>query len=140
MHGSLYWRVIITSKLLYDFFSQKDFEEFIRQYPGEFVRGFFDSEGSCSISKGAVQLIARSSKKEALILVHQALKSLEINSYVRGPYRNNNGNNMYWLTVPSGYFQREGRRTNIKKFQDKVGFAIRRKMESLVKATNSSIP
>lgn len=75
--------------MLVDFLSQplSGLDRFIRPYPAQFVRGFFDAEGSAVVSVGrngqlSLRLEASNNKAIMLQYVQLQLRHLEIDSRI----------------------------------------------------------
>ncbi|CUX77283.1 Similar to intein-encoded homing endonucleases [Thermococcus chitonophagus] len=133
------WVVEATSKELYMFLtgSREKLFEVARRWPVEFLRGFFDSEGSVSISKKNPQkasITADNYDKDVLEFCRELLEGMAIHSTVylarkkgtkvviRGQeYRYTS--DLYRISIH--------RRRSVAMFAELVGFTIPRKQERL---------
>jgi intein-encoded DNA endonuclease-like protein len=67
------WIAVAYSKMLYDFLHKKELEKFkpiVERYPAEFIRGFYDSEGSLDC-RGVISI--RNKSLEILQYIHDLL-------------------------------------------------------------------
>ncbi len=78
------WCVEVTNKDLYMFLSRPKEKLFniVRTYPREFLRGFFDSEGSAIVYQNRARVEASNYDLEILELCRELLKEFEINSKI----------------------------------------------------------
>ena len=131
------WYVEATSKGLFRFLvgPRDRLFEVARAYPREFLRGFFDSEGSAVVSKSRVKVLASNYDIEVLRLCQNLLEGLGIHSkiyktkhkgqpvVIRGKqYRYNS--DLFTLTI--------NRKESVYRYTREVGFSISRKQNKLL--------
>ncbi|WP_297495878.1 LAGLIDADG family homing endonuclease [Thermococcus sp.] len=131
------WYVEVTSKGLFRFLTgpREGLFEVAKAYPREFLRGFFDSEGSVVVSKGRVKVLASNYDIEVLRLCQNLLEVLGIHSkiyktkhkgqpvVIRGKqYRYNS--DLFTLTI--------NRKESVYRYTREVGFSIPRKQNKLL--------
>lgn len=116
----------ITSKKLYEFLSKplEEHKYFVGKHPSEFIRGFFDSEGSFSLVS-CTHLRACNTNYRLITYIKSLLEELGIflNLYIekrRKPYK-------------AIYNLGTGKKQEIADFKDKIGFTIERKQNLLLK-------
>jgi len=116
-----FWRVTATSKLFYEWYKSlkfKDIEKIAIEYPKEFVRGFYESEGCLSIYKSRkyrytnCKIIICNTKEELINLTKELLKILGFHPTIR---KKNNPlpRKPLWILVL-------GRKAEVKQFLDIV--------------------
>lgn len=133
------WWVEVTNKELFMFLKgpKEQLFEIARVYPREFLRGFFDSEGSVFVDKKdprRTTVVADNYNTEVLKLCKELLRTLGIHStiylvkkkgtkvMIRGQeYQYNN--DLYRISIH--------RKTSVARFAEKIGFSISRKQEKL---------
>ncbi|NJE60974.1 LAGLIDADG family homing endonuclease [Thermococcus sp. 21S7] len=133
------WWVEVTNKELFMFLKgpKEKLFEVGREYPREFLRGFFDSEGSVYVNTKdprRAAVVADHYNTEVLKLCKELLGTLGIHStiylvkkkgtkvMIRGQeYQYNN--DLYRISIH--------RRTSVARFAEKIGFSISRKQEKL---------
>jgi intein-encoded DNA endonuclease-like protein len=132
-----YWIGYINNKGLAKFLSQNTLQNLIpivEKYPEEFVRGFFDAEGTVSLGgrkKKQVKIIAYNNNVELIKLIQKLLlKKFDIDSsiYIHARAGEKRGNaiansNCYALMIC--------RKESVLKFRREIGFSITRKMRKL---------
>ncbi len=131
------WYVEVTSKGLFRFLTEprERLFEVAGAYPREFLKGFFDSEGSAVVSKGRVKVLASNYDIEVLRLCQNLLEGLGIHSkiyktkhkgqlvVIRGKqYRYNS--DLFTLTI--------NRKESVYRYTREVGFSITRKQNKLL--------
>jgi intein-encoded DNA endonuclease-like protein len=136
------WHVDVSSLLLQQFLRRPLEElrptiEHCDECSGAFLRGFFDSEGSMS----GRSLTASNGDLELLAMVTNRLRALSIE--FAGPYLIKEGGDLVmirgklWRRNLNQYYVHI-RARSLKLFQEKVGFCIKRKSDSLALAVNRS--
>lgn len=113
------------SQLLYDFLksSLNEHKMVVDSYPAEFIRGFFDSEGTVRKEGMRALVNAVNTNKEILILIQELLlRKFKIHSTFGITYRAKQGDprkTVYYVGVNS--------KADVGKFRDLIGFSIARK-------------
>lgn len=145
--GKRYYRIEVSNKLLYGFL-KKPFEEhksLIEEFPAQFLRGFFDSEGSvhfkrdkrrkkswrrhivaCNTNLDLLQYICNLLLRRFFILARLYKDRHPVGSVVNGP------NNQLITKRKEMYFLMIMRRNDILHFLKEIGFTIMGKQEKLV--------
>jgi intein-encoded DNA endonuclease-like protein len=114
----------ITSKQFYYFLLKpiSEHHAFIQKNPLDFLRGFFDSEGSFSL-KSCMHLRVGNTNKEIMDYVKKLLdeNGIFLNLYIekRQP------------PLKTFYVLGTGKRSNIQAYNDKIGFTIKEKQKRL---------
>ena len=138
------WCVEAYSKSLYTFLKQpkEKLFEIAREYPKEFLRGFFDSEGSVGWCERHRVLFIDASNydKDVLNFSRDMLESLGIHSKIyktkrKGSIVQIRGQKFQYNS--DLYSLRISRRADVAKFAKIVGFTIKRKMDTLVNALST---
>ncbi|RLF79430.1 DNA endonuclease [Thermococci archaeon] len=133
------WYVESTSKSLYMFLKQpkEKLFEVAREYPKEFLRGFFDSEGHVYVDKNTFRsayIAAYNYDLDVLDFSRELLSSLSIHSKIRVSKRAGT------LVIIRGkeysyksnlYELRIYRIESVRKFATDIGFTIQRKQKKL---------
>jgi len=140
--GNIVWRTVAYSKYLYKFLDSSNIEkhmEVIEEYPYDFLRGFFDSEGSVYVGvsrpsphggRGGhiyIKLLASNTDPQVISLVSNTLETklgIQPHLYLhldRGP----NYKPLFELVIY--------RRADIYKFYNEVGLTIKRKRDLIEK-------
>ena len=131
------WYVEATSKSLFRFLtgSRERLFEVAKAYPREFLRGFFDSEGSAVVSKGRVKVVASNYDIEVLRFCQNLLEGREIHSkiyktkrrgqpvMIRGKQYKYNSD-LFTLTI--------NQKESVYRYTREVGFSIPRKQNKLL--------
>lgn len=110
--------------------------EVARMYPREFLRGFFDSEGSAIVSKNRARIEASNYDLEVLKLCRELLKELDIHSKIYKTKRKGQtavirgetyqySSDLFTLMIY--------RKDSVYKYTADVGFSIKRKQDKLLK-------
>ena len=139
------WHVEASSKSLYKFLSQ-DKEELFKiaeKYPEDFLRGFFDSEGSVFVdSKNPriCRIILGNYDLKLLEFSKDLLDKLDIHSTIyilkkKGTESNIRGEIYYYKD--DFYALSIHRKEAVKNFAVKIGFSIKRKQDKLQKFLES---
>lgn len=125
-----------SSKQLYDFLdgSLESQKEYIEEYPTDFLRGFFDSEGGANQSGYDKRVYCYNTNKTLLEYVKKLLDDLGISSNICQIYKSGSvgtieGRDL--VRTKDGYQLLIRSSDNIRKFKQTVGFSIRRKQEAL---------
>ncbi len=135
------WCVEANSKILYEFLRQpKDkLFEVAEKYPAEFLRGFFDSEGSVCWNEKCKTLVIDASNcdEEILTFARNLLQSLDIHSKIYKTKRKGQKvkiRDRVYSYSSDMYSLRIHRRRDVARFAKTVGFTIKRKMQTLTYA------
>ena len=133
-HG--YWETHIYSKRLYEFLNQplEKLEHVIKAYPEDFLRGFFDSEGSVKLNITRrkrkkhvyVMITCANTNYKLLQFIADVLKYVGIKItgiYTAGRRKSERHKQCYTLVI--------ARSSEVKKFAIKIGFTIKRKRRRL---------
>lgn len=124
------YTITAYSRLLHDFLKEhlRKEKETIERYPADFVRGFFDSEGTISVrGKTIHEIKAYNTNKEVLTCIKNSLQThFSINAILRRaqPGKTSRCKKPYFELAISG-------QESMKKYCDFIGFTIARKMEKL---------
>lgn len=127
-----------TSKGLYQFLNKPDEElfEVAKEYPIEFLRGFFDSEGSFNFSttQGRGFLSASNYNKKVLEFSQKSLENLGISSKIVLTKRKGTKVKIWGKEYQYSsdlYEIRIYRKDSLSRFYKMIGFTIRRKQQLL---------
>lgn len=127
--GKLQYEVRINSVILYSFLSQtqENLRRITDKFPVEFLRGFYDSEGSITIwhNGGRAHLSLSNMKRDIIEYSQELLCSLDIKSDISVCKIPKSSNSYFRLTVSS--------KKDVIKFRELVGFSIARKQQVLEK-------
>lgn len=142
-----YYGWAIYSKKLFNFLSKplEDHNPFIEKYPGMFLRGFFDSEGTITWARNNTnaELCLSITNKEVILYCLDLLKQLNMDFkyYEFNHYRKDIG---IRRKMGSGSIVRRKmmytiatkKMDNIRKFGEIIGFSIKRKHNKLMSIIN----
>jgi len=131
-HRGKYFKIDVCSRILYEFLKKPliEHKSTIEGYPTEFLKGLFDSDGS---AYGGVRKEGYRNRE-----LQVANSDLELLEYVK---RLLEENFQIWHLALSKiknkncYRLRTGRRRNLLKFHEEIGFTIKRKQEKLEEGT-----
>jgi len=118
-----------SSKKLYIFLSKPlvDHKKIIERHHTQFIRGFFDSEGSFSLNSNT-HLRASNTNKETIRYIKQLLEKNKINLHLYKEKRGKNLKTMYTIGT--------GKRNEIEEYANKIGFIIKRKQKLMLTYIN----
>ena len=130
--GNYYFHTEISSKKLYKFLSNRSLhKEVIFKFPADFIRGFFDSEGT--VGEKNYSISACNTKKEILEITKKCLSKLGIYSLIYPVFSKKYRKGCIYILFI-------GRRESVEKFYQKVNFSIERKRTKLKKIIDSFKP
>jgi len=125
------WRVDAQSRILYDYLSQgpESIRLLLDAYPTDYLRGFFDAEGSAYERKWdgrsywGIRVVNTSAN--LILLAHQLLLRLGIEGKIYVDERKS-APNLKWL-----YIWICQKRDQVRRYRDLIGFSIPRKVATL---------
>jgi DNA endonuclease related to intein-encoded endonucleases len=131
-----FYRTCLKNRCLFEYLQDKNLhKDIIDQYPAEFLRGFFDSEGDCGKSGNTIYVRVVNTNKNLLDFIRALLQDkFGIHSTIslhwrKGLLRFIRGRKV--ISQIDGFKLAIYRRKDIEKYHAQIGFSIRRKREKL---------